>query len=209
MAVIRRQITTEICTIVSRMAHEEGANLRNIAALVRISYSSVIRILRLEKNSITFKSSSQKKSEAWKRKNELFGSVDQQVLCALTVDSALQLNELKQLIQINLNINISESKISRIIRKIGFTRKRLVKVPIERNTLERLEARANYAASLIRIPNDHLIFLDETGFNHQTVRSYGYSEVNKPAITEVTANKGTNRSLLCAIRHDGVIGYEI
>lgn len=89
------------------------------------------------------------------------------------------------------------------------TRKRLILVPRERNTAARIDERAIYAADVDRFTDDQLVFLDETGFSEHTRRTYGYSNKNSPAYITVPANKGINRSALCAISfNEGLIASE-
>jgi transposase len=73
--------------------------------------------------------------------------------------------------------------------------------------LKKIDARAVYASQLAMIPDSNLIFLDETGFNQHTCRTYGYSTINAKAFINVPANRNINKSLLCAIGVNGVIAY--
>lgn len=104
---------------------------------------------------------------------------------------------------------ISQSTVSRKLKKMGITRKILTLVPIERNTVERINQRRIYSLEISRISDENLIFLDETGFNMHTTRKYGYSQVGNKAYVNVPAKRGINQSLLCAISKEGVIGYEL
>lgn len=58
---------------------------------------------------------------------------------------------------------------------------------------------------MIRISDQNLISLDECGFNFHTQRTYGYSLRNTKAFVEVPANRGINRSLMCAISNTGIV----
>ncbi|XP_065675473.1 uncharacterized protein LOC136091693 [Hydra vulgaris] len=64
------------------------------------------------------------------------------------------------------------------------------------------------ATEISRIGNKNLVFLDETGFNQHTKRRYGYSPLNIKAFVAVPANKSVNKSLICAIDYNGIIGYK-
>ena len=86
------------------------------------------------------------------------------------------------------------------------TRKTLVLA--ERNTKDRIEARKVYSMDVSRIADENLVFLDETGFNEHSRRSYGYSLINTKDYITVPANRNINRSLLCTISKDGVIAHE-
>ena len=88
---------------------------------------------------------------------------------------------------------ICHSTISRKIKKIGITRKRLTLIPGEKNSAANLDARAIYASEVSRISLENLIFLDETGFNQHTRRKYGYSVINQKAYINVPANRNVNK----------------
>ncbi|KAI0984492.1 hypothetical protein GJ496_003002, partial [Pomphorhynchus laevis] len=78
----------------------------------------------------------------------------------------------------------------------------------ERNITERIAARKEYAIDVSRIPDNNLVFLDETGFNEYLKRYFGYSPINNKQYTIVPANKGINRSVICAINSKGIIEYQ-
>jgi transposase len=90
-----------------------------------------------------------------------------------------------------------------------FTRKRLTLVPQERNSLRTIDARQNYCRYVNTIPEENLVFLDETGFNFHTKRHYGYSLKNTKCFLTAPANRGRNISLMAAINKHGVITHEI
>ena len=92
---------------------------------------------------------------------------------------------------------------------MNFTRNRLVKVPIQRNTVDNLNIRRSCAISLSSISDEEIIYVDETGFNLDTNSIYGYSPVNQKSFRMVPAGKGLNVSLLCAISLRGLITYQI
>lgn len=99
----------------------------------------------------------------------------------------------------------SKPTVSRIIKKMNYTRKTLTLVPINRNSNENKLVRFQYASSLINISNEKLIFLDESGFNLHLHQKLGYSPKNTKCFINVPNSKGTNVSLLCAIQVDGIL----
>lgn len=139
--------------------------------------------------------------------NRTIFPVDQTIYNTLSVNNALVQNELAEIVFNTNNVRLSRSTISRKIKKIGFSRKKLSLVPAERNTEEKISTRAIYANDILNIPDSNLILLDETGFNEHTHRGYGYSQINSKAFITVSANKGINRSLVCVIGSEGVIAY--
>jgi transposase len=127
------------------------------------------------------------------------------VLCR---DACATLSALKD-DSIALNCISSKSVISRHIKNINYTRKRLSIVPQERNAERTLDNRQIYAREVDNISDGNLIFLDETGFNLHLTKNYGYSPVNSKCYITVPGNKNTNISLLLAIKINGVVGYQI
>lgn len=141
-------------------------------------------------------------------KREMMTDPEQFIFNQIACDNSLIQSELKDKVQEQFGTTMSQSTISRKLKKIGLPRKRLSMIPEERNTLERIQARAIYANELINISHDNLVFLDETGFNQHTRRVYGYAPVNQKAYINVPANRNVNRSLMCAITNGGVIAFE-
>ncbi|KAI0990432.1 hypothetical protein GJ496_002017 [Pomphorhynchus laevis] len=117
-------------------------------------------------------------------------------------------SEIKDIVSGKNNVVVPQPTISRIIKKIGITCKKLSIIPEERNVAERIAARKEYAIDVSRISDNNLVFLDETGFNEHLNRHFGYSPINNKAYTIVPANKGINRSVICAINSKGIIGYQ-
>jgi len=68
----------------------------------------------------------------------------------------------------NKNINAAPSTISKYLKKMEFTRKRLSLVPQERNSPRVIDERQRYCRLMNNVPNSDLVFLDETGFNLHT-----------------------------------------
>lgn len=102
---------------------------------------------------------------------------------------------------------MSQSKISRTLKEMEITRKRLVRVPSERNSANTILARQVYARALTSISMSKLVYLDETGFNLHFNQSYGYSPKNVKAYMTFPANKGQKISLMAAISINGVVNF--
>lgn len=90
-----------------------------------------------------------------------------------------------------------------------YSRKRLVKIPMERNSQRTIENRQLYARGIEYLSDSCLIYLDETGVNQHQTRNYGYSPINSKSYKLVKANRGTNISCMVAIKVTGVICFEL
>jgi len=103
----------------------------------------------------------------------------------------------------------SQTSICRILKEMNYTRKRLVKVPEERNNEKNMNARQTYAREIQFIHNENLVFLDETGLNLNQTRNYGYSPKNVKAYVVAKGNRGKNISCMVAIKNSGIVAFEI
>ncbi|KAG0434514.1 hypothetical protein DMUE_5152 [Dictyocoela muelleri] len=97
-------------------------------------------------------------------------------------------------------IKKTQSTISSILKNMSYSRKRLVKIPEERNSQWKIEIRRAYAREMQFISDDNLVFLDETGINLNRSRNYGYSPKNTKAVKIVKNSRGKNVSCMVAIK---------
>ncbi len=102
------------------------------------------------------------------------------------------------------------STISKMLRKLSFSRKRTKKVTEQRNTSLTKEKRQNVARQFLiaLIQEKEFIFIDETGFNQSLSPVYGYSKIGeKCAIT--SKFKTQNYSVVAAITKSKILGFQI
>ncbi|KAI0979119.1 hypothetical protein GJ496_005767 [Pomphorhynchus laevis] len=177
----RKNITKELWELVVSFSNEHS--ISKIADLLNIHRHTVRKILSDHESGVTFIPAEKKRIATCR-------------------------DEIKDIVSEKNNVVGSQPTISRIIKKIGITRKKLSIIPEERNVTERIAARKEYAIDVSRIPDNNLVFLDETGFNEHLKRHLGYSPINNKAYTIVLANKGINRSVICAINLKGIIEYQ-
>lgn len=97
------------------------------------------------------------------------------------------------------NIQMAQSTVSILLKKMNITRKRLIIIADKKNDLITIEKRHPFAISYRRYQDQDLLYLDETGFNLHSTRSYGYSPVNVPARVVKKAGKGKNVTFLCLL----------
>ncbi|KAF0985496.1 hypothetical protein HZS_1619, partial [Henneguya salminicola] len=99
--------------------------------------------------------------------------------------------------------------ISRMLKSMQYTRKRLSLVQSERNAIRTIDARQEYCRYINNISNENLVFLDETRLNFHLKKHYGYSLKNTKCFITVPGNRGRNVSLMLAIKHNGIVATGI
>lgn len=154
----------------------------------------------------TFKTAGQKKSETKKD-----FSLEKNIIAAeLALNPCTSLKAMSEKLTMFSPVgSYSLSSVSRLIKGMDYTRKSLTLIPINRNSNENKNLRAQYGGILANINDDQLIFLDETGFNLHSYQSFGYSPKNTKCFINVPNGKGTNISVLCAITNTSILAYKI
>jgi len=197
-------ITLDICKNVRRYLEMEKS-LKEISRLTEVSYNSILTIVNkmeqgLDNNQIATTKKGRKKNNESLMKSRLAAIVNE--------DNSLTQSGMAETLQL-YGIKRSQVTISRTLKSMSITRKRLTKIPIERNSDRVIGLRQAYAREMQNYCATQIVYLDETGFNLHTSSNYGYSPKNVKAIATIPANKGVNISLLAAIDVNGIISHEI
>ncbi|WUR04949.1 DDE-3 domain-containing protein [Vairimorpha necatrix] len=132
--------------------------------------------------------------------SEILSNTERVIKNIVDCANYMTLQEISFELYTRTGVNLTISSISKKLKKLGITRKRVSIIPVERNSLDKLNKRSIYAAEISRYSVENLVFLDETGFNAHTTRSYGYSEKNTKAYKNVPANRGQNISCMCGLK---------
>lgn len=201
----RRQIITHDILKRIRKALDRSDTVKSIAEDTDISLQTAYKLVSMiAENFSNEEILGQKKG----RRKENHDDIKSKITQILLRDSSIIQKEMTTELEV-LGINKSQSTVSRIIKDMNYSRKRLIRIPEERNSVRNIEARQNYALEINHINNGNMVFLDETGVNLHQTRKYGYSPINTKAYKLVRANRGTNISCLVAINIYGIISYEI
>ena len=103
---------------------------------------------------------------------------------------------------------ISLESISRVLKKRRFSTKMMISVPAERNTRENIAKRKVFAQEMGHIPEERLVYIDESPFNLHMNRKRGRSKKGRRAYNEVKGSRGANITVLAAFSAShGLIKY--
>ena len=122
-------------------------------------------------------------------------------------DNALTQRAAADLLPIDLKR--SRSTVCRALKKMNWTRKRLKRIPVDRNSSLNINRRAEYSIDLSTIADENLVFIDESGFNLHLSSFYGYAPTGLTPTLNVPSNNGRNLSLIAAINVSGMICGQI
>jgi transposase len=118
------------------------------------------------------------------------------------------LEELRQWINFNLGKKISIPALAATLERYKITHKVVDKRALEGNPIRRALYIAHARSEL---NPDHMVFIDEVGFNNRTfVRRYGWSPSNMRATARQPFIRGQNYSVIVAMNNSiGIVAYMI
>lgn len=132
--------------------------------------------------------------------------ISQNIVSIISENNAISLHGIQSTLE-ERGIQRSTSSICRTLKEKNFTRKRLRKIPNERNSEANLNTRQNFCRMINDIPDESLIFIDETGINLHLNQHYGYAPTGMTPTINEPANRGQNISCLVAISVHGVVSF--
>jgi transposase len=162
---------------------------QKMADEIELSLSTVKRLFKRyykgEFDCLTdFKTASEKKKMRRKKYEVEKEEITRLLICNPTLTlKGMQVGLAEQ------GLRSSISKIYRILKVLGYTRKRLVKIPAERNSLAAINKRWEYCSEVNNLRNENLFFLDEMGFNLHTSSRYGYSLKNTKSVLTIPVTR--------------------
>lgn len=118
----------------------------------------------------------------------------------------LQLQEIACKVQEITGTEVSISTLCRLLRRHGFTRKKVQSVAQQRN----LDFRALYMARIVTFTKDMFVWIDETGADlKEMLRRYGYALRGERAVCNRLQVRGQRISAIAAISTDGLLGVDL
>ena len=121
-------------------------------------------------------------------------------------NSAYYLYEICAKILEATGVTVSGSTVCKVLHKNGLTRKKLVKVALQRS----IEFRGAFMANILQYPRDFIVWVDETGSDRRdALRKFGYALRGQPAVCKRLLTRGQRISAVVAMSSDGVEAYEL
>jgi transposase len=116
------------------------------------------------------------------------------------------LDELLDLLETNRFISVHYTTIHQALKQAGVSRKKLRRIAIERNELQR----ADYVHRMSQYPPEYLGFLDETSKDERTLtRGYGRSKRSQRAAKKAPFMRGRRTSTEALLSLDGIVACKV
>lgn len=124
----------------------------------------------------------------------------------LAANPCLYLDELQDRLAMGRGIHVSIATISRAVRSLALSHKRVSKAASERNELLRATWQAEYGD----IPADYFVWLDESSVDDRTnQRTHGWAAIGRACVRRATFIRGQRYSILPALTSDGIVALDI
>ena len=128
------------------------------------------------------------------------------IIALIYENPAVYLSEICSKIKDSTGIVVSGSTVCKLMHRLGFTRKKLMKVASQRS----LEYRGAFMANVLQYPREFFVWVDETGSDRRDqLRKFGYAVRGFPAVSTRLLIRGTRISAIVAMSSDGVETYEL
>jgi transposase len=203
----RHQWTAEKADLVRRLLENSQNTVKQIAALTKMSVRSIQRYVATTRPEGEGQEQRPFVIKPRVRQPKNKTALHQHIRGVLRDQNTATLHDIVD--DLPGSIRASRSTVCREIKNMGWTRKRVKNVPVERNSVSTRENRCDYALSMQPILDDNVIYLDETGFNLHMSPFYGYAPAGFAPTSTVLANRGKNVSVMAAIGTTGVVAFEV
>ena len=118
----------------------------------------------------------------------------------------MYLREICQLIEEATHTRVSGSTVCRILRKNGYTRKKIQQVARQRS----VEYRAAFMAQVLQYDQEYFVWVDETGSDAKHhIRKFGYALRGQTPVYHRFVAQGKRISAIAAISCEGLVGVEL
>ena len=178
-------------------------SFRRISANLSISTGTVHNVLKRFEETGDVAARGQKERPDVRR----LTSTEELFIVGLVLESpALQLQEVCKAVQELSGVGVSPSTVCRLLKKHGFTRKKMRYVALQRSS----QFRADFMAEILQYRRDQLVWVDETGCDRKDgMRKYGYAIRGKTPQLHRFLARGQRISAITALTKDGILATEL
>ena len=178
-------------------------SFRRIAHNLNVSLGTVYNIYR----QFNLTGNVQPKLQPLRRDCRSLSQLDELFILAVILDTpSIYLQELCQAVHEISGKVVSPATICRVIRRHGYTRKKLQLVAKQRST----EYRGFYMSQIQLFHRHQFVFVDETGCDGKDhIRRFGYALRGKSPIQHRLLHRGSRISVIAAIASTGMVAFDM
>jgi len=127
------------------------------------------------------------------------------IIGLLMENPGLYLVEICQKIKTATGVSVSGATVCRVLKRNGYTRKKIVQIARQRCT----RYRGAFMAQVMHYPVQYFVWVDETGSDYRdNIRKFGYQLRGLAPTYHRLLARGTRMSSIAAISSEGLLVYE-
>lgn len=128
------------------------------------------------------------------------------IIGLVTENPGITLREICSKIEEATYVQVSGATVCRVLRRNGFTRKKIMQVAKQRT----MEFRASFIAHALQFPHNFFVWVDETGSDRRDqVRKFGYALKGLTPVYHRLLARGTRVSSIAVMSSEGVLDFEL
>lgn len=190
-----------------RLVLDEGITIVEAAEFIGIPYENERKLIAKEKKKNSLSVPAAKMGAPKKMDDETLTFLED----ISRENSSYTLKDMKDIMSLKHNKNLSLSTIKNGLAKLAITIKKASYTLEKVNNEETLTKRADYASFFsIEAPNDksRCLFIDESGFNYHLRRSRARSKKGSRAIVPIPNVRGRSNTLIIAASSKGIVHHK-
>jgi transposase len=192
-------IRQQICT-----KYGDGKSIAVISKEVGIPYRAVANIIRIFKMRGRILALKHRVSRPSKLTNTIKTFIDD----LISQDVSTTLQTMKNKILESFGASVGRSTIQRHLQAFNYSIKRLILVPIARNSIRNVNTRFDYAQNFVVWDENKLIYIDEMGISCSSRRMYGRSLIGTSPLKTIAAIRSKNFSTCAAMHKSGLLYFK-
>lgn len=188
--------------------YNDNHRVKEIVKILNISYPVIYRVIKhYEDNDKKIIISSLIGKKGRKNK-DITQSIKEKITSIIGNDNSLTLSGIQYELE-KQNLSFSLMHVSRLVKKAGFTRKRIKRRPKIVLTPQHIQSIREYCIKLSQLSNHNIFYIDESGFDLFGSIHYGFAPKNQSPYLYGPNSKGKNISLCAIISNTGIRYHEI
>ena len=182
------------------------ASFKEIALNLQISISTAHRIYKRFEDTGEVGMSADRRETDRSRFHKLEDLHEIVVITIVAENPGMYLLEICLAIKDATGVKVTSSTVCRMLRRIGFSRKKVVQIAKQRS----VDFRAAFIAQVMGFSRECFVWVDESGSDDRNyVCKFGYSVRGMPAVSHCLLSRGKRMSAIAAISCDGMLGVDI
>lgn len=178
-------------------------SFRCIASQLKIGVGTAYKLFKKFEDTGDVKPKTYPSKQEWRKLDDMH---ELYIIGIVAENPGLYLKEICAKIYHATGVTVSDSTVCRTLRRIGYSRKKIVQVAKQRSAI----FRGKFMADVLSYPRSYFVWVDESGSDQRNqIRKFGYALIGEEPVCHRFLSRGTRYSAISAISSAGMMCYEL